>query len=1135
MNRRLPSLAVLGAIAVSGCGDKPEASAPASLVVTAPAPLEAIPPVSEALAVRAAGKGTLFEKLPAVETGIDFVHRWEPRTEHERQLLKTGFAGGGVALADYDGDGRCDVFLTRQHGGSRLYRNLGGWKFEDVTEQCGIGKWDALTTGAAWADLDNDGDPDLTVLGYRAENAIFLNHGGAFARAPQSVRLAHEGANVKVVFADYDGDGDLDAYLVTNRVEPEAPVEPKYEGEPGRYRVPKEFDELVGVINLPDRQQFVKAGQYDHLYRNELKETGALAFTDVSAAAGIRGNYHGLDAIWWDANHDGRPDLYVANDFTDPDQFYRNNGDGTFTDVALESLPHTPWFSMGAVTADFDGDGLFDLLVTDMSATSHYREKMSMGAMDAVAWFLDTAEPRQYMRNALFVNSGTPRFMEAAHLSGLASSDWTWSVKAGDYDNDGREDVFFTNGFTRDYNDSDFAEKLKAQGITGADAWMQAPELREKNLAFRNEGGLKFTNVSAAWGVDEQGISFGAAQGDLDGDGDLDLVVNNFGEGVSVLRNGGTKGKGLTLQLRGQRSNRDGFGARVEVRTASGMQMRYFNPGGGFMSADEPALHFGLGAESVAESVTVHWPSGLVQRLEKLAAGRRYVITEGGAPEAAVKAEPPMFTPSPLLAEAVHKEANYDDFARQPLLPNRLSRLGPCMAMADVDGDGLADVFLGGAAGQAGQLWRRTANGFAKVSTTAFDRAADCEDTDCAFFDADGDGDQDLFVVSGGVESDEGSPFQRDHLYLNDGRGNFTDGELPNLRDSGGAVAVADFDKDGDQDVFVGGRVVPGAWPRPGASRFLRNEGGGKFVEVPMPQFERIGMVTDALAADADGDGLADLLLAIEYGPLRLLRNAGGWNFTEATEAAGLAQLSGWWLSLAAADVDGDGDLDFAAGNLGLNTKYHPSAEKPQLCFFGDFDGSGEPQIVEAKTSGAGLLPVRGRSCSSQAMPFLRSKFTTYHAFALASLQDIYTPEKLDASLRLEATVAASGLLFNNRGKFVFREMPRMAQTSPARSAVFFDADQDGKPDLFLAQNFFSPQRETGRMDGGLGLLMIGDGTGGFTPLRADRSGIVIPQDMAAALAADVNGDHRADLVVAINAGPVSVHHRQAEHNNTGE
>ena len=1113
------TLAALAAIAFTGCGKQDPAAKP-SAVATPALPGQ----TSEPMTSRVTGTGTLFSKVPAAESGIDFVHRWEPRTEHEQQLLKTGFAGGGVALADYDGDGRCDVFLTRPHGGGRLYRNLGAFRFADVTAQCGIGEWEALVTGAAWADLDNDGDLDLTVLGYRAESAIFLNDAGAFVRAPQSVRLAHVGANVKVAFADYDLDGDLDAYLVTNRGEPDAPVEPRYEGTPGNYRVPREFDELVGVIQLPDRQQFVKAGQYDHLYRNELKETGALAFTDVSAAAGIRGNHHGLDVIWWDADGDGRPDIYVANDFTDPDQFWHNNGDGTFTDVTLASLPHTPWFSMGAVTADFDADGLFDLLVTDMSATSHYREKMSMGAMDAVAWFLDTAEPRQYMRNALFVNSGTPRFMEAAHMSGLASSDWTWSVKAGDYDNDGREDVFVTNGFTRDYNDADFAEKLKAKGITGADAWMQAPELREKNLAFRNEGGLKFTNVSAAWGVDEQAISFGAAQGDLDGDGDLDLVVNNFGEAVSVLRNGGTDGHGLTLQLRGQASNRRGIGARVEVRTAGGSQRRYFNPGGGFMSADEPALHFGLGNDTVAEEVVIHWPSGAVQRLAKLAADRRYVIAEGGAAAERVKPEPAMFAASPLLAAAVHREANYDDFARQPLLPNRVSRLGPSLAMADVDGDGLSDLFLGGAAGQAGQLFRRTALGFAAMATTAFDAAAECEDMGCAFFDADGDGDQDLFVASGGVENDEGSPFQRDHLYIYGGGGNWTKGELPDHRDSGGPVAVADFDKDGDQDVFVGGRVVPGAWPRPGASRFLRNEGRGKFAEVPMPEFERPGMVTDALAKDVDGDGLPDLLLAIEYGPLKLLRNTGGWKFADATADAGLAKLSGWWMSLAAADVDGDGDVDFAAGNQGLNTKYHPTEEKPQLCFYGDFDGSGGAQIVEAKTSAAGLLPVRGRSCSSQAMPFLRSKFSTFHAFASASLEEIYPPGKLSASLRLEATVTASGLLLNDgKGRFEFHELPRMAQISPARAMVFFHADGDGKLDLFMAQNFFSPQRETGRMDGGLGLLMPGDGKGGFTPVRPDRSGIVVARDMADVIAADMNGDQRPDLIIATNDGPLFV------------
>ncbi|MFN0126815.1 MAG: VCBS repeat-containing protein [Verrucomicrobiales bacterium] len=1082
--------------------------------------------------------GPLFEKVAADSAGLTFVHRWEPRDAYEATLIKTGFTGGGVAMGDYDGDNRCDVFLTRPHGGGRLFRNLGAWKFEDVTERAGVADQGAWATGAAFVDVNNDGRLDLAVVAYQSENRLYLNRGdGTFRDAGQEAGFTRAGANVKAAFADYDRDGDIDVFLVTNRLEPQTEPKIRYEGGPGHYTVAPEFAELAMVINLPSgEQKFAKAGQFDHLYRNELKQTGRLQFTQVSQTAGLVGADHGLDVVWWDADGDGWPDIYVADDFTDPDHFYRNNRDGTFTDSTGRDLPHTPWFTMGAAQGDLNNDGLFDLIATDMAGTTHFREKLAMGSMDAMAWFLDVVEPRQYMRNAVFLNSGTHRFFEAAHLLRLAQSDWTWSVKLSDLDQDGWQDVFVTTGFTRDYMDSDFAEDLKKRGLPLAGAvWLQVPELREKKLAFRNTGGLRFDDLADAWGLGEVGISFGAALGDLDGDGDQDLVVNNFGGPPSMFRNRASENGShrVVIRLDGRDGNRFGFGAVVRVETKAGTQVRAHHPGNGFMSADEPLVHFGLGLETTIDRLTVRWPSGATQTATGLPADQFITLTEPAgqpSPPAATPAtEPSFFEKSDLLAGLRHQERPFDDFAREPLLPNRLSQSGPSMAWGDVNGDGHADVFLGGAAGQAGQLFLRSAGGAFAPAPQASVFAADkeCEDLGCLFFDADGDGDRDLYVVSGGTEAPINGDAYRDRLYLNDGQGVFSTAPaeaLPKEHDSGGPVAVADFDRDGDLDLFVGTRVIPGAWPTSGPSRLLRND-AGRFSDVTAsvaPGLVHAGMVTAALWVDADGDGGPDLFLATEYGPVRFFRNQGG-TLHEATQSAGLAPLTGWWMSLAAADVDGDGDLDLAAGNQGQNTKYRPTAEKPQVVYLGDFEGQGERNIIEAKTTDLGLLPVRGRSCSSRAMPMLTEKFPTFRAFAAASLHEIYGAPSLDAALRLEATQPDSGI-FLNEGKaadgsvrFTFRPFPRLAQISPTRALVFLHGDNDSRQDLFIAQNSFGPQSETGRADGGLGLLLTNQGDGSFSPLWPDRSGLVIPGEAADAHAVDLNGDGQTDLAVALN------------------
>lgn len=1115
---------------------------------------------SEAFSKAAPATGSLlFSQLSADQSGIDFRNDWKaPLSLESAHTLS--FAGGGVAIGDYDGDGLSDVYLSRPFGGGRLYRNLGQFRFKDVTAAVGLvgGKKKFWESGCSWADIDDDGDLDLSVCAYHGANRLFLNEGGKFRDVAAEAGVNFIGASVMLAFSDYDRDGDLDAYLVTNREFSPSNAYDVNNRDVAKKIFPQLLKDKVGrIVGMPPRlkqifdvrwnpdgkmHMLIQSGQYDRLYRNDgpARQGGAPRFTDVTAAAGLSDNGMGLSATWWDYDHDGFPDLYVANDYYGDDRLYRNKGDGTFEETTRSALPHTPWYSMGTNVADINNDGLLDFMGTDMSGTNHFRQKIGMGDMSRNAWFLDTAQPRQYMRNAIYVNSGAGRFMEAAHLTGLANSDWTWAVKFGDLDCDGLSDLFIANGMTGDLFNSD---TLVAQRANPELISVRPKEKRDANLAFRNLGDLKFDDQSAEWGLNKAAVSFGAALGDLDNDGDLDLIVNQF-EGPALVHRNNAAGKvgnqSVRIRLVGRKSNTWGIDAVVRIETAAGKQARLLTLSRGFYSSDDPIVHFGIADGAKIDRLTIDWPSGIVQQITDLQAGHTHTITEAETSNAAPFRErraagaKPLFTKSSKLRGLVQTEREFNDYERQPLLPARNSQLGPGHAWGDIDNDGDDDLYLGGSKGVAGQLFVRDRGKFAGRGAATFDIDAECEDMAPLFFDADEDGDLDLYVVSGGVECEPGDAILQDRLYINDGRGSFakaTDA-LPVARSSGSVASAADYDRDGDLDLFIGGRVVPGRYPETATSQLLVNNGKGKFTDATPKSLRATGMVTSALWSDANRDGWIDLLVTHEWGPVKTWTNKEG-KLIDVTAGTGVGDLSGWWNSIACADIDNDGDMDYAVGNFGLNTKYHASVEHPALLYYGDMENQGRPRIIEAGYEGSVCFPVRGRSCSSRAMPGLADRFPTFKSFAMAELGDVYEEKSLAKSKKLFATSLESGILLNvtepgEQPRFEFKPLPRIVQIAPVFGISFTEANGDGVPDLFLAQNFFGPQRETGHMDGGVGLLLLGDGDGKFTPVWPDKSGLSVAGDATSLTTTDLNDDGMPDFFVGVNSGEQAVFEHSA-------
>lgn len=1119
---------------------------------------------------------TLFELLSPDETGIDLVIPID--ADHPlARAYHSSSACGAVAMGDLDLNGRPDIFATNGPGENGLYLQEGDLTFRNVTREVGVGGGETWGVGISLPDFDNDGDLDIFVCNYDAPNQLFVNlliDGGKRneelrfeERAAQHGLDTSEGSVVSA-FADFDRDGDLDMYLLTHQVyreggRPSTPIS-IYE-ENGRFYVGEEWQRWYRVEQdkRGDNGEFLytEAGRPDYFFRND----GEAGFVDITEAAGISLDRHwGNSATWWDYNNDSWPDLYVGNDFKSPDFLYRNNGDGTFTEVSQEHFRHTTWFSMGAVQSDFNNDGFFDFVIADMMPRSHYMQKASMASMASRSEELENVDGvNQLMRNTFHINTGTDDFLEGGWMANIAHTEWTWAIRSGDFDNDGLSDLFFCNGIPRQFNHSDLPP-INHHTLVGKTHWehyRDTPQRREQNMAFRNRGEFQFDDTSAEWGLDHVGMSYGASLGDLDGDGRLDLLTSNLDDPLGVYLNRSTEGNRIVLELTGTQSNHRGIGAVVVATTPDGdVQSRQLFPYGGFLDADEPILHFGLGEQGSVASLRIEWPSGQVQEFKDLEANRRYTVTEPEEPvekRKPIENRPPVnpwFEPSLALKGFRHVEEEFDDFDRQPLMTLKLSQQGPGQAWGDIDGDGDADLYLGGASGQPGQLFRNeTRDGSDEIELVpepapAFSLHAAMEDMGAAFLDFDGDGDLDLYVASGSVECEPGDPVLRDRLYRNEGGGRFVEapqGTLPDLRESASVVAPADFDRDGDLDLFIGSRSIPGDYPAAPRSYLLKNE-GNKFVIATgeaAPELEQSGMVCGAVWSDLDDDGWLDLAVTMDWGPIRIFRNAEG-RLSDQTKNAGLTGEGiaglGWWNGIAARDIDNDGDIDLVASNLGRNTRYQASLDSPELLFYGDFDNTGKRHIVEARflvENGKQICyPWATFSDAGFAMPYIQDELQTYHNYASLPLTGIYPIAKLEKSLQLRANLMDSVLLVNDgTGRFEFRSLPALSQISPGFGVVLRDIDLDGHVDCYLVQNHFTPADEVGEMASGLSILLhgTGDPDAPFEAVWPKESGIAIPGDAKSLSAVDLNRDGREDFVIGLNnADPEIYVNKTASHND---
>ena len=1093
------------------------------------------------------GPPPLFTLLPQSWTHVDFVNRL---TEDEQfNMIEYLYFnnGAGVAVGDINHDGLVDLYFSSSQETNRLYLNRGEFRFEDITRESGTGGTGDWKTGVTMADVNGDGWLDIYVChvgdykGLHGKNQLFINQGDlTFSEEASRYGLDFEGYSTQAAFFDYDLDGDLDMYLLNHSVHTSRSY--------GMAALREQYDERAG----------------DRLYKNHLSE-GEPTFTDATREAGIFGSQigYGLGVSVSDLNCDGFPDLYISNDFHENDYLYLNNGDGTFSEHLKDMMQHTSRSSMGNDVADMNNDGWPDVVVLDMLPDEEQILKQSGGEDDYELFHikLEYGYSHQFVRNTLQLNLGEGLFSEIGRFAGIHATDWSWSPLLCDLDNDGWKDLFITNGIYRRANDLDYVEFLTGgnrdfpardtRSLSDRELYEKMPLYPHLNFLFKNNGDLTFTSMAASWGSHTRSYSNGAAYADLDNDGDLDLVVNNINDPAFIYENHGEEllsNHYLSVELEGKGFNPDAVGTRVILYAGGDEQMTEQFTTRGFMSASSRVLHFGLGTVTEIDSMEVRWPDRTREVIRAVPAdqrirlvqdkntGRRQETPVLNASDVSTRTGPELTDRSlRIFASAAvpgldygHREDGYTDLEREWLIPHSLAAEGPCMAVGDVNGDGMEDLFLGAAAGQPALLLiQQPGEKFERAMVTLLNHDRLTEDVDAAFFDAEGDGDLDLYVVRGGNEFPAGDPMLADRLLINDGKGNYSRGEsgsIPYMAENGSCVCPCDFDGDGDTDLFVGARSIPGAYGLPPDHALLENDGNGHFIHVEderIPGLHGLGMVTDACWVDDDLDGDPDLVIVGEWMEVTVWRNRDGI-FTEVTEEAGLEGTAGWWNCVEAVDVDGDGDPDLVCGNLGLNTLLHASPKEPVELYVNDFDNNGTPEPLISSYSEGTSYPIATLDELNQQMPGLKQQYPSYASFGGETVRDIFGPELVEQAYHRKAEMFSS-VLFMNNGDATYsrKELPAMAQFAPVRDLVGRDLDRDGHMDLVLAGNNYVVRPSLGRYDASYGWCLLGDGTGNFVSLVPGESGLKIEGD--ARKLGWILIDSKTFLLAAVNNGALQI------------